>query len=120
METIYVVAAVIRDENRILVTQRGYGEFNGFWEFPGGKIEQGETAQTAIIREIKEETGLDIEEPRLCGIKEWMNEDGSRYIVFLFKTACSRAQCTYTRSTVPRNCTSRPGFAALKMRSGPK
>lgn len=60
METIYVVAAVIKDGNRILVTQRGYGEFNGFWEFPGGKIEQGETAQTAIIREIKEELDVDI------------------------------------------------------------
>ena len=60
METIYVVAAIIRDEGKILATQRGYGEFNGFWEFPGGKIEQGETAQNAIIREIKEELDVDI------------------------------------------------------------
>ena len=39
----------------------------------------------SVIREIKEETGLDIEQPRMCGIKEWINEDGSRYIVFLFR-----------------------------------
>lgn len=55
MKTVRVVAAVIRQGDRIFATARGYGEFKGQWEFPGGKIEVGETPQQAIIREIKEE-----------------------------------------------------------------
>ena len=50
-----VVAAVIRDGNRIFATQRGYGEYKDGWEFPGGKIEEGETPQQAVVREIHEE-----------------------------------------------------------------
>ena len=54
--TIYVVAAIIRDaQGRIFATQRGYGDFKDFWEFPGGKIEPGETAEQALRREIWEE-----------------------------------------------------------------
>lgn len=60
MKTIRVVAAVIRKENEIFCTQRGYGDFKGYWEFPGGKIEDGETPQEALIREIKEELDVDI------------------------------------------------------------
>ena len=52
---IKVVAAVIKNGNKIYATQRGYGEFKGGWEFPGGKIEQGETSQEALVREIEEE-----------------------------------------------------------------
>lgn len=55
MKTIQVVAAVIRDGDRIYATQRGYGEFKGGWEFPGGKIEAGESAKEALVREIHEE-----------------------------------------------------------------
>ncbi|MCD8347831.1 MAG: (deoxy)nucleoside triphosphate pyrophosphohydrolase [Lachnospiraceae bacterium] len=55
MKTINVVAAVIRHENKIFATQRGYGEFKDGWEFPGGKIEPGETSQEALVREIQEE-----------------------------------------------------------------
>ena len=64
MKTIRVVAAVIqRKQNgskQIFATQRGYGEFKGGWEFPGGKIEVGETPQKALIREIREELDADI------------------------------------------------------------
>ena len=52
--------------------------------FPGGHVEEHEPIVDAVIREMKEETGLVIERPRLCGVKEWINEDGSRYVVFLF------------------------------------
>lgn len=55
MKTIDVVAAIIVKGNEILATQRGYGEFEGGWEFPGGKVEKGETPEQAIVREIKEE-----------------------------------------------------------------
>lgn len=61
MKTIKVVAAIIIHENKIFATQRGYGEFKDGWEFPGGKIEPGETPQKALVREIKEELDIEIE-----------------------------------------------------------
>lgn len=61
MKTIKVVAAVIRHGGKVFATQRGYGELKGGWEFPGGKIEAGETPQQALKREIKEELATDIE-----------------------------------------------------------
>ncbi len=65
MKTIKVVAAVvyeIRDNYKtIFATQRGYGEYKGWWEFPGGKIEEGESPQAALMREIREELSAEIE-----------------------------------------------------------
>lgn len=61
MKTVRVVAAIILHENKIFATQRGYGEFKDGWEFPGGKIEPGETSREALVREIKEELDIDIE-----------------------------------------------------------
>ncbi len=55
MEIIKVVAAIIKDGNKVFISERGYGEFKGKWEFPGGKIEEGETGEEAVVREIKEE-----------------------------------------------------------------
>ncbi len=64
MKTIRVVAAVIRDGRRIFATQRGYGPWKDWWEFPGGKIEEGETPEAALVREIREEldTGIAVGE----------------------------------------------------------
>ena len=61
METIRVVAAVICKDNKVFATARGYGEFKGMWEFPGGKIETGETPQEALKREVVEELDTEIE-----------------------------------------------------------
>ena len=61
MKTVKVVAAIIIHDNKIFATQRGYGEFKDGWEFPGGKIEPGETPQEALVREIKEELDIEIE-----------------------------------------------------------
>ena len=60
MKKVNVVAAIIKQDNKIFATQRGYGNFKGFWEFPGGKIETGETPEEALIREIKEELNVEI------------------------------------------------------------
>lgn len=61
MKTVEVVAAIITYNDRIFATQRGYGEFKDGWEFPGGKIEPGETPQQALVREIREELDTEIE-----------------------------------------------------------
>ena len=60
MKRIEVVAAIIRKGGRIFATQRGYGEWKDWWEFPGGKVEEGETPQEALVREIREELNTQI------------------------------------------------------------
>ena len=60
MKRIEVVAAIIRKGERIFATQRGYGDWKDWWEFPGGKMEEGETPEDALVREIKEELSTDI------------------------------------------------------------
>ena len=71
MKRIEVVAAVIRKEGAFFATQRGYGEFKDGWEFPGGKIEEGETPQEALVREIKEELNIEIEVRELLDVVEY-------------------------------------------------
>ena len=76
---------MIVDGTRILVQDKVGKGADGII-LPGGHVEEHEPIVDSVIREMKEETGLDIESPRLCGVKEWINEDGSRYVVFLFWT----------------------------------
>lgn len=71
MKTIRVAAAIIIHENKIFATQRGYGEFKDGWEFPGGKIEEGETPVQALIREIREELDTEIEVSELFDTVEY-------------------------------------------------
>ena len=71
MKHIEVVAAIIRRGNEIFATQRGYGEFKDWWEFPGGKIELGESLQQALVREIREELDATIEVGELLQTVEW-------------------------------------------------
>ena len=71
MKTIEVVAAIIRKGDKIFATQRGYGPWKDWWEFPGGKMEPGETPQEALIREIREELDTEISIDKFLHTVEW-------------------------------------------------
>lgn len=71
MKTIEVVAAIIIKDGKVFATQRGYGEWQGWWEFPGGKIEAGESPEAALVREIREELDADIKVGELLETVEW-------------------------------------------------
>lgn len=71
MKQVRVVAAVIKDNGKIFATQRGYGDYKDGWEFPGGKIEEGETPQEALKREIKEELDTEIKVDELIDTIEY-------------------------------------------------
>ena len=73
-----------RKGNVLVQNKKGDRTWHG-WNFPGGHVEQGEFVTPSVIREVREETGLTIENPKLCGIKEFHKEqDGKRFIVFLY------------------------------------
>ncbi len=76
---------MVYDGNRVLVQDRLDKNWKGL-TFPGGHVEKYESFTDAVIREVKEETGLTISAPQLCGIKQWPHSDDVRYIVFFYKT----------------------------------
>lgn len=82
MKTLNVVAAIIKQDNKILATKRGYGEFINLWEFPGGKIEPNETKEEAIIREIQEELNVKIK------VDEFALKLEYQYPTFYLKMDC--------------------------------
>ena len=71
LKRIEVVAAIIRDGERIFATQRGYGDYKDWWEFPGGKVEVGETPEKALVREIQEELNTTINVDRFLTTVDW-------------------------------------------------
>ena len=71
MKTVRVVAGIIIEDGKVFATQRGYGEFKDGWEFPGGKIEQGETPEEAVVREIMEELDTEVEVKELFDTVEY-------------------------------------------------
>ncbi len=76
---------MVYDGNKVLVENRIKDDWRGI-AFPGGHVEKGEPFTDAVIREVFEETGLKISSPKLCGIEDWTEDDGSRYMVLLYKT----------------------------------
>ena len=76
---------MIYEDDKVLVQEKVDDDYRGI-TFPGGHVEKGESFTDAVIREVFEETGLKISAPQLCGIKDWTNADGSRYMVLLYRT----------------------------------
>ena len=71
MKKIEVVAAILRKDDRIFATEKGYGEFKGYWEFPGGKVEIGESLEEALKREIREELQVEIQIEEKCTVLDY-------------------------------------------------
>lgn len=85
-KAVFTNMCMIYDGNgNVVVQDRTNPNWSGI-AFPGGHVEQGEPFTDAVIREVFEETGLKVSELRLCGIKDWIRDDGTRYVVHLYKT----------------------------------
>lgn len=82
---LFNMCMIYDDCDNYLVLDRTNPDWSGI-TFPGGNVENNESVTDSVIREIKEETGLNIYNPKLCGIKNWIDDDGNRCVVFLYKT----------------------------------
>jgi 8-oxo-dGTP diphosphatase len=85
-KVIFMNMCMVYDDKGNVLVQDKIDENWGGLTFPGGHVEKGESFVDSVIREVYEETGLKIENPRICGTKDWPREDGSRYIVVFYKT----------------------------------
>ncbi len=85
-KTIFTNMCMIHDDSgNVLVQDRVNPDWPGI-SFPGGHVEAGESFTDSVIREVYEETGLTVSNLQMCGIKDWINDDGTRYMVLLYKT----------------------------------
>ena len=84
-KAIVTVLCMVYDGDKILLQNRVKKDWHGY-TFPGGHVEKEESFVRAVIREVREETGLTIKDPRLCGVKQFQTDEDERYIVLLFKT----------------------------------
>lgn len=91
MKKIEVVAAIIKKDDRIFATQRGYGPWKDWWEFPGGKIEAGERPEEALRREIREELSAEIEVERFLYTVDWDYPDFHLTMHCFICSLCSAA-----------------------------
>lgn len=85
-KVVRVAAAIIKEGERIFAVKRGYGEFKGYWEFPGGKIENGETPEEALVREIREELDTEI------AVRAWIDKIEYDYPTFHLSLDCFLAE----------------------------
>lgn len=83
-QTILTNMCMVCDGDYVLVEDKQHGSYRGV-TFPGGHIETGESLVDSVIREVHEETGLVIKNPKLCGIYDWMTEENVRYLVFIYQ-----------------------------------
>ena len=114
--TLTNMCMVYDDDGRILVEHKMTGGYTGI-VFPGGHVEPGEPLAEAIIREVREETGLTIEKPQLCGIYNWLTKDGSRYMVFIYKT-CHFSGTLRSSEEGPVFWTTREEFLQMDLADG--
>ena len=96
-KTIKVVAAIICKDNKVLATQRGYGDYKDWWEFPGGKIEPGETPEAALAREIREELDSEID------VEQYLTTVEHDYPEFHLSMDCFWCAVTSGKLTMPEH-----------------